>query len=81
MATLQKLETVDADGADALVYCRAHRCGDLLRMVYSAIPIVLGRMISGTFDRLADGIGGREILRHLRHLWRIIVKRYATMPE
>jgi len=29
-------------GTHALVYCRPHRCWDLLRLVYSSVPLVLG---------------------------------------
>lgn len=42
VAALQRLEEVDARGADALVDCCPHRCWDLLRLVYSSVPVVLG---------------------------------------
>jgi hypothetical protein len=41
---LQELEAVDAHGADALVCGRAHRCGNLRRMVHGAISVVPGRV-------------------------------------
>ena len=43
---------MDARGTRALVDCRPHRCLDLLRLVYSAIQVVLG---SGDLSqRLSD---------------------------
>ena len=57
MAALQALEVVDAHGVSSLGNCSARRRGDVLRMVFGAIPVVLAMAI---FDTLLTNLGSTD---------------------